>query len=103
MEPGGADQALSGLSNIAQVTQIFPPRLALVLGEKAALEAVPGVVSVHDSAIADLPTDLTDHERRFVAAWRTRTGAGGVKKRFAEGLNWDAPGFEPPDAPPGHG
>ncbi len=96
-----AERALSDLRGIAQVTQLLPPRLALVRSGGAALAALPGVVSVHDSAAAELPADLTENERMFVAAWQARSAADGPKTRSGDGLPWDAPGFEPPDSPDG--
>lgn len=96
-----AEQALIGLREVAQVTQMLPPRLALVRGGTGALAAVPGVASVHDSAAGDLPGDLTDSERLFVTAWRSRPGADESKRGSTDGLKWDAPGFEPPDPPGG--
>jgi len=66
------------------------------------LRALPGVMAVVDKA-TDLAAKsgafgLTDTEALFASAW----AAQGQKKspRVGAGLDWDAPGFEPPDAPP---
>ena len=66
------------------------------------LRALPGVEVVVDKA-ADLLAktggcDLSDTEALFASAW----AAQGQKKgpRAGAGLDWDAPGFEPPDGPP---
>ena len=91
-----AEETLRELRRVALVTQIFPPRLAVVTGDVPT--GVPGVISAHDPAAADLPDDLTDDEQLFVAAWRERAGKQAEHRR-GEGLAWDSPGFEPPDAP----
>jgi hypothetical protein len=41
--------------------------------------------------------ELDDGARLFVEAWRSQAPA--KSHRPGDGLPWDAPGFEPPDAP----
>lgn len=66
------------------------------------LRALPGVMAVLENAadLAALPgaSGLSDTEALFASAW----AAQGQKKgpRSGTGLDWDAPGFQPPDAPP---
>ena len=95
-----AENALRELRRVARVTQVFPPRLAVVTGDVPT--GVAGVISTYHRAAAELPPDLTDDELLFVAAWRERAGKE-TERRRGEGLAWDSPGFEPPDAPDGRG
>jgi hypothetical protein len=101
LEADGAGEALAGLRRVAHVIQILPPRLVLVRREGALPTDLPGVASVYESLGSDLPADLSENERRFVAAWQARRGKAAPASRFADGLDWDARGFEPPDPPPG--
>lgn len=66
-----------------------------------ALRALPGVMAVIETP-ADLATQVagwgfSDTEALFASAW----AAQGQKKgpRLGEGLDWDAPGFQPPGHP----
>jgi hypothetical protein len=45
--------------------------------------------------------ELDDGARLFVEAWMTPPR--GDRERPGDGQPWDAPGFEPPDPPPGQG
>jgi hypothetical protein len=87
-------KALADLRTRGVVTQLLPPRLALVgAGARGAVELAdtPGI-SVH----ADTPPELddpTEAERLFVDAWLSRRAG---KRRPGDGLPWDAPGFQPP-------
>jgi hypothetical protein len=101
LDTDGTAAALDRLASVARVTQVLLPRLALVRADAAARDAIrriPGVIALVEEAPADLPPDLTPEERVFVAAWAAR---GAPKVRPGEGLDWDAPGFEPPDRPAG--
>ncbi len=66
------------------------------------LRTLPGVLAVIESAadLAALPgaDALSNTEALFASAW----AAQGQKKgpRAGAGLDWDAPGFEPPGGPP---
>ncbi|HJT91079.1 MAG TPA: hypothetical protein VJ777_03940 [Mycobacterium sp.] len=100
LEVAGVGPAIAEIEALAPVTQTLPPRLLLVHADADARNAIlriPGVVSVFDVAAApiDVPLDLSQAERVFVAAWLTRSAP---KTRRGDGLDWDAPGFEPPDA-----
>ncbi|MBM3564016.1 MAG: hypothetical protein FJX48_12955 [Alphaproteobacteria bacterium] len=92
-------EVLARLRVAVHVTQVFSPRLALVRNEPGAMErarAIPGVQHVRADDPRDLIPDLTPSEHLFVSAWVERVRP---KTRRGEGLNWDAPGFEPPDRP----
>ena len=94
-----ASETLARLRAVANVTQVFPPRLALVLAgpdARTRVAGIQGVLHVLDDPACELPADLTPAERIFAAAWQARQQP---KTRPGEGLPWDAPGFEPPDQP----
>ena len=86
---------LGALRRAVQVTQVMPPRLALVIApEGSEPPPIPGVVYLTDDTPP--PADLSPDERLFVEGWRLRRQP---KERPGEGLSWDSPGFEPPDGP----
>lgn len=90
-----ADRVLAALRRVTPVTQVLPPRLALVTGDGPV--DVPGATAYVDDVPESLVDELSPAERAFVSAWRSRrTG----KRRPDEGLPWDAPGHLPPDLPP---
>ncbi len=93
-----ADAAVAEIEAVASVTQMLRPRLLLVRADPDAREGIlriPGVIGLFEAAPADVPVGLSPVERVFVDAWATRSAP---KTRHGEGLDWDAPGFEPPDA-----
>jgi hypothetical protein len=101
VEEAQTEDALSLAAQHVQVTQALPPRLAIVSGTDAQIEAVrgvKGVVAVCEGAVPDaLLQGMTPTERTFADAWALR---GTPKKaRLGEGLAWDAEGFQPPDRP----
>lgn len=99
LEPDLADQALAQLRAVVDVTQVLLPRLALVRADPEALPRVSGirgVADVHDDASFEHPPDLSSAESLFVSAWQARQQP---KIRPGQGLDWDAPGFLPPDPP----
>ena len=99
LETRSADEALVRLRAVANVTQVLPPRLAIVEAERetaARVARIEGVLGVYDDAVPEVPPDLTPSERVFVSAWEARRQP---KTRPGEGLSWDAPGFLPPDPP----
>ena len=64
-----ADSALAELRTLASVTQVLPPRLALVRSDRATtarIAQIPGVLAVHDQTLGVVPPDLTAAERTFV-------------------------------------
>jgi hypothetical protein len=64
----------------------------------ADVAAVPGVAAVTVGAVAqEVIADLDETEALFIRAWASRRG-GLERPRPGEGLDWDAGGFEPPDA-----
>jgi len=96
-----ASETLAQLRAAANVTQVFPPRLALVQAgpdARARIARIQGVLHVLDDRARKLPADLTPAERAFAGAWQARQQP---KARAGEGLPWDAPGFDPPDQPGG--
>jgi hypothetical protein len=90
-------EAVERWRRVATVTQLLPPRLALLILEPGVDPPhVPGTRWYIDDVPADVLLDLTPTERIFVAAWRDRRSA---KVRRGDGLTWDTRGFEPPDMP----
>lgn len=85
------------------ITLLRPRVLELQLDDDALAEIGrdPNLAGVY---IREVPADVIDRlrpdERLFVEAW-VQQQASGNKVRPGEGLSWDAPGFTPPDAPPG--
>ena len=101
LESRPASETLAQLRAVATVTQVFPPRLALVQAgpdTRTRAARVRGVLQVLDDPTRKLPADLTPAERAFAGAWQARQQP---KARAGEGLPWDAPGFEPPARPDG--
>jgi hypothetical protein len=90
-------EAIEQWRRAATVTQLLPPRLALLIPDPGREPPhVPGTRWFIDTVPADVLLDLAPNERIFVAAWRDRHS---TKTRTGNGLNWGAPGFTPPDAP----
>lgn len=83
-----------------EVAAALPPRLLVVrlaADDLVALQEIDGVAVVTANPVElDVTPPLSDTERLFAAGWAAR----GVKSgpRAGDGLAWDAPGFEPPDA-----
>jgi hypothetical protein len=101
LESRSATETLAQLRAVTNVTQVFPPRLALVQAGPDAgtgIARIQGVRLVLDDPARKLPADLTSAERIFASAWQARQQP---KTRTGEGLPWDAPGFEPPGRPDG--
>jgi hypothetical protein len=101
LESQPASETLARLRAVATVTQVFPPRLALVQAgpdTRTRVARIPGVLHVQDDPAGKLPADLTPAERAFAGAWQAGQQP---KTRAGEGLPWDAPGFDPPDQPDG--
>lgn len=98
------EQSLADVQQRYTVAQVASPRLVVVAAkpdEAAALRAHQGVRAVTDGPLADdVVADLDEGERLFAAAWSQRQ-AEDTKHRPGEGLPWDAPGWLPPDPPPG--
>lgn len=99
LDPAAVDTALRAIADVARVVQFLPPRLALVAAtvDPEQLPAIPGVRQVCEQATIDVSAmDLSDEERVFIQAWQARRQP---KVRPGEGLQWDSPGFHPPDPP----
>lgn len=97
-----AAEALARLREKFRVTQVAPPRLAVVERppdtREPDLRDTPGVVAVAGPEVPDDFMDgLSPEEALFVAAWERRMQEPKSDDRIGEGLPWDAPGFSPPD------
>ena len=88
-------EAIDAWRRFAAVTQLLPPRLALVVPDRDPPH-VPGTRWYTDTVPADVLLSLAPYERIFIAAWRDRRE---VKNRAGDGLDWDAEGFDAPDQP----
>jgi hypothetical protein len=96
-----AANALARLREKFSVTQVAPPRLAVVERPPDTLEPelrdTPGVVAVAGPEVPDdFKQGLSPEEALFVAAWERRMQEP-KSDRPGDGLPWDAPGFSPPD------
>jgi ABC-type iron transport system FetAB permease component len=91
------DEVLDSLRERYRVTQSVSKRVFLVRGQLDLGWSAPE--GVRTFSTADIPEEilnsLDQQEAMFVAAWRLRLQAP-TKQRPGEGLDWDAPGFEPP-------
>lgn len=100
VEAGDYETALIALRALVRVTQVMPPRLALVIpseGSIAEASALPGTAWYEDDLPPEVYADLSPQEQLFVDAWRARRIP---KRRPGDHLPWDAPGRLPPDQPP---
>ncbi|HET6949126.1 MAG TPA: hypothetical protein VFI47_02060 [Acidimicrobiales bacterium] len=100
VERGDFDAAVEALRAVGLVTQVLPPRLALVAPPPdwtGPGPAVAGVAWYEDDVPDEVVAGLSERERLFVAAWRSRAAG---KVRPGDHLPWDAPGRLPPDGPP---
>lgn len=98
---GDYDAVVEQLRAIGPVTQLLPPRLALVdVGPEpvSPRPSVAGAAWYEDDVPDDVLANLSDQERLFVAAWRSRRAP---KARPGDHEPWDAPGRLPPDPPRG--
>jgi hypothetical protein len=97
MVPGTAIS--SELSEKVQVRHLVSDRMAVVNLRAEAPERItcfPEVSGLYtDTVPPDVLADLTDTEALFARAWMLRRTSTG-KHRPYEGLDWDAPGMEPP-------
>jgi hypothetical protein len=60
-----------------------------------AMAGLRALASVFEPGTAPDTTTLNQSEALFANAWHSRQTT--AKQRRGEGLDWDAPGFEPPD------
>ena len=97
-----ADESFERISAAYKVQQVVSHRVLVVegnSGELAELKQIPGVsVIASGDAAPGVTEKLDEGESLFVTAWISRMKEG-PKNRSGDGLNWDAPGFEPPDPP----
>lgn len=80
------------------VVHLLLPRAAIVRARAAQVPEVPGARCHRPPLPEEERMGLTAAERVFVAAWELRSGGLHPGPRVGDGLPWDAPGFEPPDA-----
>lgn len=101
-DPTPNDQLFQQVSSQYEAAQSLPPRILVSLldpDQASGIAMLPGVASVCEGSVPpDVMQKLTPGETLFTAAWTERQRAAPME-RPAEGLTWDAPGFEPPDAP----
>lgn len=95
-EPERFEAIVAAVGATAPVIQQLPPRLAIVASPASGqqLPQVSGATWYREGAAID--ERLSAEELLFVTAWRQRRR---TKDRPGEGLPWDAPGYQPPDAP----
>ena len=90
------DEVVTELREHYRETQSVSARVFLARGQPD--RGWPPPAGVHIYSTPDIPEEilrsLDPRESLFVAAWRRRLQ--GPKQRPGEGLNWDAPGREPP-------
>lgn len=101
-DPIQAGEGISRVGWLATVTQVLPPRLAIVEVDPdrlAAVRGIPGVVAMFEGSVPDtMRAQLNTTELLFAEAWAKNREP--KKDRVGEGLSWDAEGFEPPDRKP---
>jgi hypothetical protein len=88
-----------------RVVASLPPRVVLVQIDDANLAALKSRADVAATTTAAAQAEslqvtppLSDTEQLFAAAWAARGKKS--QTRRGDALDWDAPGFEPPDKPP---
>lgn len=101
LEPDAADATLQGLHDQYHVLQVFSPTMVLMLVDEDDIPVVKeleGVSVVHDSEIPEEEfPDWKEEESLFGQAWNLRQQSFD-KSRKGDGLEWNAEGFEAPDA-----
>jgi hypothetical protein len=90
----------SEIERETEILQSISPRVFVVKLAPGVLDRLSKMENVVASTPSALPATamrgLSEPERQWAAAWNLR---GTKKSRPGEGLNWDAPGFSPPDRP----
>jgi hypothetical protein len=103
LHDASASQTATRLQDRYEIPSRLPPRILVVdPGEEglADLRSDPGVLGVYEREVpADVLARLRQEEQLFAGAW-VQQATQEPKARLGEGLSWDAPGFQPPDAPP---
>ncbi len=95
-----AVSALGALPGDVHLSKQVSPRIAVVRGSRAALDALldnAELISIDESVMGRV-TDLQAGERLFVKAW-SRNRVPREVSRAGDGLPWDAAGFDRPDPP----
>lgn len=98
-----AQQTRENIESQFQLRHIVSDRILVIdkpdAKRIALLRAIPGIeAATIDALPQDILNSLNQTEALWVAAWFERKRP---KQRPGEGLAWDAPGFLPPDPPPG--
>ncbi|GAB2937722.1 hypothetical protein [Streptomyces heilongjiangensis] len=99
VEDGDWETVIVALRALGPVTQLLPPRLALVaLPADPRMQApeLPGTAWYEDDLPQRVYDRLSEQEQLFVNAWKVRRTP---KQRPGNHLTWDAPGRIPPDWP----
>ena len=90
----------SKIERETEILQSISPRVFVVKLAAGVLDRLSNMENVAAATASALPPaamrGLSEPERQWAAAWNLR---GTKKSRPGEGLNWDAPGFSPPDRP----
>jgi hypothetical protein len=100
----GVSEQQAAVLRQMRVVSSLPPRLVVVEATEDSVrdlrrdQAVSLVIEMQVEA--ERLSDLRPEEQLFVRSWIERMTSP-PKQRPGEGLNWDAPGFEPPDPPIG--
>jgi len=93
------ESVLSRVAELVRVTQILPPRLAIVEGDPdrlTAIQSIPGIISIFEGRVPETTLlQLDPTERLFAEAWAESRRS--KSDRVGDGLPWDAEGFEPPN------
>ncbi|MFD3530191.1 hypothetical protein [Streptomyces sp. NPDC058664] len=104
VEDGDWETVVVALRALGPVTQLLPPRLALVAlpagPRRTEASELPGTAWYEDDLPPEAYDRLSDQEQLFVNAWRARRTP---KQRPGNHLPWDAPGHLPPDRPRSEG
>jgi hypothetical protein len=102
LDSAASADALAELRHVAHVTQLLPPRIALISMSAEGTEVVRRIRGVEGVYVDDVPVEtrgrLEPNERMFVDAWAARRRP---KVRVGDKLDWDARGLLPPDLPSG--
>ena len=97
LDPTGAahDEVVRRGSVAHQVSQ----RVFVLDSDEPGLSDLTGVESVFTGAESEfhLPDDLSPAESVFAKGWMERKAKR--VSRAGDGMDWDAPGFQPPDPP----
>lgn len=102
LERERASTTLDELRARERVVHVASPRIVVIATDAEADDVARGLTGVEGVFRETIPPDVMDSldegETLFTNAWLSRQQEVS-KPRLGEGLDWDAPGFEPPDPP----